>query len=113
MALQCSRAATMAMQEERLAQECVKLYFALYAESIFIRCRVFGLIKPFGLPIPGVRLTMLIVIVLQWHLWPALYNEDISRRSFFENCDKVDNDNEGSMEQIYGARPATDIYDYF
>lgn len=56
---------------------------------------------------------MLIVIVLQWHLWPALYNEDISRRSFFENCDKVDNDNEGSMEQIYGARPATDIYDYF
>jgi DNA-binding XRE family transcriptional regulator len=65
---------------------------------------------------------MLIVIVRKH---PLPYNEDISLAvslcCFFENCDKVDNDNEGRHKQaqiyvssaLFSGAPATDIYDYF
>jgi hypothetical protein len=55
---------------------------------------------------------MLIVIVFKAFIsLCAVYNEDISL--LFENCDKVDNDNEGNKTGTNLCAPATDIYDYF
>lgn len=67
----------------------------------------FGLIKPssFAHTEKLGREEMLIVIVFKAFIsLCAVYNEDISL--LFENCDKVDNDNEGNKQaQIYVCLP--------